>query len=158
MRAALVAKQRELLDAGDWVAEGRDIGTVVAPDAEVKVLLTADPRERARRRDDQPVAEVVERDERDADARRTRRCARADDAVEVDTTGLSIDEVVASIVALVGAVRAMKVAIVGYPNVGKSSLVNRLTRVARGGRPRAPRHHPRPQGDRRASGTAARSR
>ena len=47
VRAALVAKQRELIARGDWVAEGRDIGTVVAPDAELKVFLTAEP-ERAR--------------------------------------------------------------------------------------------------------------
>ena len=50
VREAIVAEQRRLLARGDWVAEGRDIGTVVAPDAEVKVFLTADPAERARRR------------------------------------------------------------------------------------------------------------
>ena len=50
VRAALVAKQRELLADGDWVVEGRDIGTVVAPDAPVKIFLTASPEERARRR------------------------------------------------------------------------------------------------------------
>ena len=50
VRRAMVAPQRRLLSAGDWVAEGRDIGTVVAPDAPVKVFLTADPAERARRR------------------------------------------------------------------------------------------------------------
>jgi len=50
VRRVLVAKQQALLAAGDWVAEGRDIALVVAPDAEVKVFLTADPRERARRR------------------------------------------------------------------------------------------------------------
>jgi len=50
VRAALVDKQRELLSDGDWVAEGRDIGTVVAPEAAVKVFLTASPEERARRR------------------------------------------------------------------------------------------------------------
>src|SRR5689334_13533837 len=50
VRAAMVAEQRRLLSSGDWVAEGRDIGTVVAPDAEVKVFLTATPAERARRR------------------------------------------------------------------------------------------------------------
>ena len=53
VRAALVRKQRELLADGDWVAEGRDIGTVVAPDAAVKVFLTASPEERARRRADE---------------------------------------------------------------------------------------------------------
>src|SRR5207247_1914962 len=50
VREALVAKQRQLLHGGDYVAEGRDIGTVVAPDAELKVFLTASARERARRR------------------------------------------------------------------------------------------------------------
>ena len=65
VRTALVAKQRALIAAGDWVAEGRDIGTVVAPDAEVKVWLTAAAEERARRREI-PVADLVERDERDA--------------------------------------------------------------------------------------------
>ena len=50
VREALVQKQRELIAGGDWVAEGRDIGTVVAPDAAVKVFLTASPEERARRR------------------------------------------------------------------------------------------------------------
>src|SRR5947209_4559251 len=50
VRAALVERQRELMSDGDWVAEGRDIGTVVVPGAAVKVFLTADPHERARRR------------------------------------------------------------------------------------------------------------
>src|SRR5919206_3101628 len=50
VRAALVKKQRELLDDGDWVAEGRDIGTVVAPDAALKIFLTASPEQRAQRR------------------------------------------------------------------------------------------------------------
>ena len=53
VRAALVDKQRELLSNGDWVAEGRDIGTVVCPQAEVKVFLTAAPEVRARRRAEQ---------------------------------------------------------------------------------------------------------
>lgn len=99
VRAALVEKQRELLSDGDWVAEGRDIGTVVAPGADVKVWLTASLEERARRRE-QPVDDVRARDERDA-AREHSPMVAADDAVEVDTTGLSIDEVVARIVALV---------------------------------------------------------
>ena len=99
IRAALVAKQRALIDGGDWVAEGRDIGTVVAPDADVKVWLTADEEERARRRG-VPVAEIRERDARDAGREHSPMLA-ADDAVEVDSTGLSIDEVVARIVALV---------------------------------------------------------
>src|SRR5205823_14396930 len=50
VRAALVAKQRDLLEQGGWVGEGRDIGTVVAPHAELKIYLTASPEERARRR------------------------------------------------------------------------------------------------------------
>jgi cytidylate kinase len=104
VRAALVLKQRALLDHGDWVAEGRDIGTVVAPDANVKVWLTADEAERARRRG-VAVDEVRERDQRDAGREHSPMVA-ADDAVEVDTTGLSIDEVVQRIVALVNRRRA----------------------------------------------------
>jgi cytidylate kinase len=106
VRRALVATQQALMRSGDWVAEGRDIGTVVAPDAELKVFLVADPGERARRRAAQMGADpaVVEReqavrDERDA-ARADSPLRAAPDAVEVDTTGLSIDEVVAEIVAL----------------------------------------------------------
>lgn len=95
VRAALVARQQALLGSGDWVAEGRDIGTVVAPHAELKIFLTADPAERARRRE-VPVEEVVERDRRDSE-REHSPLRRADDAVEVDTTGLTIDEVVARI-------------------------------------------------------------
>ena len=101
VRAALVERQRELMRHGDWVAEGRDIGTVVAPDAELKVWLTADEDERARRRG-VPVGEVRERDQRDASREHSPMVA-ATDAVEVDTTGLGIDEVVERIVALVGA-------------------------------------------------------
>jgi cytidylate kinase len=99
VREALVAKQRELLASGDWVAEGRDIGTVVAPGADLKVWLTADPDERARRRGEPP-DEVRARDERDASREHSPMVA-ADDAVEVDTTGLTIDDVVARLVALV---------------------------------------------------------
>jgi cytidylate kinase len=106
VRAALVAKQRALMADGDWVAEGRDIGTVVAPDARVKVFLTASPEERARRRADELGADVQAvladqtlRDERD----RTREISplqAAPGSVELDTTGLSIDEVVARIAEL----------------------------------------------------------
>jgi len=99
VRAALLVKQRELIASGDWVAEGRDIGTVVAPGADLKVWLTADADERARRRGEPP-EEVRARDERDASRAHSPMVA-ADDAVELDTTGLSIDEVVARIVALV---------------------------------------------------------
>jgi cytidylate kinase len=106
VREAMVAKQRELLADGDWVAEGRDIGTVVAPDAELKVFLTAAPEERARRRAAElgadvraVLAEQAIRDERDS-TRAASPLRAADDAVEVDTTGKSVDEVVAEIARL----------------------------------------------------------
>ncbi|MDX6723018.1 MAG: CMP/dCMP kinase [Solirubrobacteraceae bacterium] len=99
LREVLVAKQRELLAQGDSVAEGRDVGTVVAPGADVKVWLTASLEERARRRE-QEAAAVAERDERDA-GREHGPMVAAPDSVEVDTTGLSIDDVVGRIVALV---------------------------------------------------------
>jgi len=103
VRAALVAKQRQLIAEGDWVADGRDIATVVAPDAELKVFLTASPEERARRRAEElglPVEQVLaeqrERDERDSGYGRTID-APAPGAVKIDTTGLSVDEVVEKI-------------------------------------------------------------
>ena len=106
VRAALVAKQRELLAAGDWVAEGRDIGTVVAPDAALKVFLTASPEERARRRaaeigvDPETVLmDQTLRDEQDR-SREHSPLRAADDAVDLDTTGLDVDQVVERIVAL----------------------------------------------------------
>jgi cytidylate kinase len=107
VREALVAKQRALIDGGDWVAEGRDIATVVAPDAEVKVFLTASPQERARRRaaelgaDADVIArELALRDERDSGHGRT-TLEPAPGATPLDTTGLSIDEVVDRIVGMV---------------------------------------------------------
>ncbi len=107
VRRALVAQQRRLMSSGDWVAEGRDIGTVVAPDAEVKVFLTADPAERARRRavelgldESEVLADQAARDARD-ESRADSPLQAAADAVMLDTTGLSLDEVVARIVALV---------------------------------------------------------
>jgi len=106
VRRAMVAKQRELLAEGDWVAEGRDIGTVVKPDAEVKVFLEASPEERARRRASElgadprtVLAEQAMRDERDR-TRTDSPLAAASDATMLDTTGLSIDEVVERIAAL----------------------------------------------------------
>ncbi len=111
VRAALVKKQRALLSEGDWVAEGRDIGTVVAPDAEVKVFLTADPAERARRRAEELGAdlETVQRDQalRDAtdEGREHSPLMAAGDAVELDTTGLSVDQVVERIAELARATR-----------------------------------------------------
>jgi CMP/dCMP kinase len=106
VREALVAKQRSLIARGDWVAEGRDIGTVVAPEAELKVFLTASPPERARRRaaelgadQDTVLAELEQRDERD----RTRSHSPlrvAAGSVELDTTGLELQEVVGLLAAL----------------------------------------------------------
>jgi cytidylate kinase len=111
VRKALFGQQRRLLSRGDWVAEGRDIGTVVAPDADLKVFLTAEPAERARRRaaelgvDEATVlAEQTMRDERD----RTREHSPlkpADGSIELDTTGLTLDEVVEQVVDMVRARR-----------------------------------------------------
>ena len=107
VRRAVVEQQRRLLDAGDWVAEGRDIGTVVAPDAEVKVFLTAEPEERARRRAAElgldparVLAEQTIRDERD----RTREHSPlepARGAVVLDSTHLTLAQVVQRIAELV---------------------------------------------------------
>ncbi|MEA2423694.1 MAG: CMP/dCMP kinase [Thermoleophilaceae bacterium] len=111
VREALVEKQRELMSDGDWVAEGRDIGTVVAPDAAVKVFLTADPEERARRRAAELGADpdMVLRDQTLRDQQDTTRehspLQAAPGAVELDTTGLSIDEVVQKIASLVDEAR-----------------------------------------------------
>jgi CMP/dCMP kinase len=111
VRAALVRKQRELLSEGDWVVEGRDIGTVVVPDAPVKVFLTASPEERARRRAAELGADLdtVLRDQalRDAqdEGREHSPLQIAPDAVEVDTTGRTVDEVVGQLAALVQAAR-----------------------------------------------------
>lgn len=106
VRQALIAQQRQLLRTGDWVAEGRDIGTVVAPQAEVKVFLTASAQERARRRaaelgaDVQGVlAEQAIRDERDR-GREHSPLRAAPDAVELDTTGMELEEVVEKVVEL----------------------------------------------------------
>jgi cytidylate kinase len=100
VREALVDRQRELMQDGDWVAEGRDIGTVVAPHAQLKVFLVASPEERARRRAlelgadiETVLREQTIRDEQDR-SREHSPLEPAADSVEVDTTGLSIDEVV----------------------------------------------------------------
>jgi cytidylate kinase len=106
VREAMVARQRALIAAADFVAEGRDIGTVVSPEAPLKVFLTASDEERARRR----AAETGEDFESVLDAQR-RRDARdterehgalraAEDAVELDTTGLPLEEVVGRVVAM----------------------------------------------------------
>jgi cytidylate kinase len=112
VREALVAKQRKLIAAGDCVAEGRDIGTVVAPDAELKVYLTADPVERARRRAAElgvdpatVMAEQTLRDERDT-TRAHSPLEAAVGAIVLDTTGMTIAQAVERIAGLARAARA----------------------------------------------------
>ncbi len=106
VREAMVERQRELIAAGSYVAEGRDIGTVVSPEAGLKVFLTAADDERARRRAaetgeelDEVLAAQAERDARDR-AREHGALRPATDALELDTTGLDVDAVVARIAAL----------------------------------------------------------
>lgn len=106
VRRAMVAEQQRIMAEGDWVADGRDIGTAVAPDAELKVFLTADPAERARRRaaemgvDAETVlAEQTIRDERDR-SRVDSPLRPAEGAVELDTTGLTLEQVVERVAAL----------------------------------------------------------
>ena len=104
VRAVMRDRQRELGESGDAVIEGRDIGTVVAPNAEVKVYLTAAEEERARRRTaDRPGigADALATDLRLRDERDAAQMGAAPDAHEIDTTDLAIDEVVARIEALV---------------------------------------------------------
>ncbi len=112
VREVLLEKQRALLSDGDWVAEGRDIGTVVAPDAAVKVYLTASAHERARRRaaelgaDEATVlAEQALRDRRDIE-REHSPLRTADGAVTLDTTGMDVDQVVQRIAELARAAAA----------------------------------------------------
>jgi cytidylate kinase len=108
VREVMRGRQRELGRTGDSVIEGRDIGVVVVPDAEVKVWLVADPAVRARRRHlerngleiEELAQELERRDERDAI-----NTHRAEDAVEVDTTALTLDEVLDRIAGLVEAAR-----------------------------------------------------
>jgi cytidylate kinase len=100
VREVMRERQRELGEHGDVVIEGRDIGTVVAPNAEVKVYLNADAATRARRREaerpdiagDALVTDLRRRDERDAP-----RLQPADDAERIDTTDLEVDDVVSRI-------------------------------------------------------------
>jgi CMP/dCMP kinase len=106
VRQAMVKRQRELIASGRYVAEGRDIGTVVSPDSQLKVFLTASEEERARRRageTGEPVGDVrvalEDRDRRDR-GREHGALRAAGDAVSLDTTDLSPDQVVEEIVAL----------------------------------------------------------
>ncbi len=113
VRAWLLERLREVAQREDVVCEGRDIGTVVFPDADLKVFLTADPEVRARRRlrdqgrqdpsREELIAEtrrLMERDRRDS-TRAVAPLRRADDAVPVDTTALTFDEQIAAILELV---------------------------------------------------------
>jgi cytidylate kinase len=107
VRMALVRKQQEILQGGDWVAEGRDIGTVVCPNAAVKVFLTASAEVRAQRRAEElglPVEEVLAaqlaRDERD-ERREHSPLIAANDAVPVDTSELDLEGVIGQILTLV---------------------------------------------------------
>ncbi|MEV6929862.1 (d)CMP kinase [Dactylosporangium sp. NPDC051485] len=101
VRALLVAQQRQIIaEAERIVVEGRDIGTVVAPDADLKVYLTADAEERARRRSSEnatnqaaTAADLARRDRLDS-TRAADPLRQAEDAVVLDTTALGIDEVV----------------------------------------------------------------
>jgi cytidylate kinase len=106
VREAMVERQRALIESGRYVAEGRDIGTVVSPEAPLKVFLTATADERARRRAGDTgeaagavLAAQAERDARDRD-REHGPLRPAGDAVELDTTGLAVDEVVDRVVQL----------------------------------------------------------
>jgi cytidylate kinase len=106
VREAMVHRQRGFIGNGDYVVEGRDIGTVVSPGAPLKVFLTASDAERARRRaaeTDEPLervrADLGSRDARDRE-REHGALRAADDAVEVDTSGLTVAEVVERVVDL----------------------------------------------------------
>lgn len=112
VRAALVAQQQRIGRAGDYVVEGRDIGTTVFPEAPVKVFLTASAEERAHRRVrqnvdrgvgsidyDEVLADIVRRDEVDS-SRATSPLRPADDAVRLDSTGRYIEDIIADICAL----------------------------------------------------------
>jgi CMP/dCMP kinase len=114
VRAILIVQQRELGRAGGVVMEGRDIGTVVFPNADLKVYLDAAPEERARRRATdaahaasrsgtavEDVATALEARDRSDRTRETSPLARADDAVEIDTTGVTIEGVIERVLALV---------------------------------------------------------
>jgi len=111
VRDAMVREQRRLGEAGGIVLEGRDIGTVVFPDADLKIFLTADLKERARRRRrelkeqgrevelEELMYEIAERDRKDT-TRDASPLVKAPDAIEVDTSKMTIDEQVNTVVEL----------------------------------------------------------
>ena len=114
VREVLIAQQREMGRSGGIVMEGRDIGSVVFPHADVKVYLDASPQERARRRAHDPahtlgrgaeavgeVATALEARDRSDSTRATSPLIQASDAIRIDTTGLSIDDVIREVLTLV---------------------------------------------------------
>jgi CMP/dCMP kinase len=112
VRELLVARQRSLAGLGGIVVEGRDIGTVVWPGADVKVFLTASDSERARRRSSDhgggESAEALARRDRLDSGRATSPTRAADDAVVIDSTDRTVDEVVEEILRLVEAARTRR--------------------------------------------------
>lgn len=113
VRGKLVKLQRELADKKNIIMDGRDIGTVVLPDAELKIFLNADIKERAKRRLkermdnhqptqtlDETIEEIRERDQKDSN-RSLSPLQKAADAIEIDTSKLNVDEVVEEIIKLV---------------------------------------------------------
>ena len=118
VRAALTEQQRAMGSQTDTVLEGRDIGTVVFPNADVKIFLTASAEERARRRvaqnkergvgdtDEQAALELIKYRDKYDSSREAAPLACAEDAVEIDTTDMTFEEVVTTIIELIEAKRA----------------------------------------------------
>ncbi|PYZ98443.1 cytidylate kinase [Alteribacter lacisalsi] len=113
VRMEMVRKQQELAKANRTVMDGRDIGTAVLPEAEVKIFLTASVEERARRRHEEQlqkgmpsdyeslITEIAERDRIDSE-REVAPLRKAEDAIEVDSTNMTAEEVIESILEIVG--------------------------------------------------------